>query len=215
MADHPRVEELRRRVRQDPASIAFAALAEEYRKLGRFADAVDTCRRGLARHPSYLSARVTLGRALAALDQHEAAAGEFEAVLRAAPENLLARKGLAEVFRRTGHFDAALEQLRLAAALAPQDPELRDGLRAAERILGRRHPQRTAPPPPGPVPAAVAEHVAASLAEPMTIAPADMKEAVEPHRDTPCLARQLRGLERFLAAIERARAVAPALSGCA
>ena len=31
MAHSARIEELRRRVQQDPASIAFAALAEEYR----------------------------------------------------------------------------------------------------------------------------------------------------------------------------------------
>jgi predicted Zn-dependent protease len=69
-----RIEDLRRRVEADPTSIAFAALAEEYRRLGRFQDAVDVCRRGLARHPAYLSARVTLGRALIELDQLEAGA---------------------------------------------------------------------------------------------------------------------------------------------
>ena len=42
------------------ASIAFAQLAEEYRRAAMFQDAVDTCRAGLAIHPSYLSARVTL-----------------------------------------------------------------------------------------------------------------------------------------------------------
>ena len=64
MADSPRIEELRRRVQLDPASIAFAALAEEYRRSGRFEEAVATCEAGLQRHPAYLSARVTMGRAL-------------------------------------------------------------------------------------------------------------------------------------------------------
>ena len=62
MAENPRIEELRRRVQMDPASIAFAALAEEYRRQGRHEEAIQTCRGGLQRHPSYLSARVTLGR---------------------------------------------------------------------------------------------------------------------------------------------------------
>ena len=57
MADNPRIEELRRRVQADPASIAFAALAEEFRRAGRYQDAIETCRTGLQRHPSYLSAR--------------------------------------------------------------------------------------------------------------------------------------------------------------
>ena len=44
MADSPRIEELKRRVQSDPASIAFAALAEEYRRAGRFEEAIETCR---------------------------------------------------------------------------------------------------------------------------------------------------------------------------
>ena len=54
MADTARIEELRRRVQMDPASIAFAALAEEYRRAGQFDDAIATCRTGLQRHPAYL-----------------------------------------------------------------------------------------------------------------------------------------------------------------
>ena len=42
----------------------LAALAEEYRRAGRFDEAIETCTTGLVRHPSYLSAHVTLGRAL-------------------------------------------------------------------------------------------------------------------------------------------------------
>ena len=36
MTETPRLEELKRRVQRDPASISFAALAEEYRRLGMF-----------------------------------------------------------------------------------------------------------------------------------------------------------------------------------
>jgi predicted Zn-dependent protease len=64
VADSPRIEELKRRVHSDPASIAFAALAEEYRRAGRFDEAIETCTSGHVRHPSYLAAHVTLGRAL-------------------------------------------------------------------------------------------------------------------------------------------------------
>ena len=64
LAESTRLEELRRRVDLDPASVSFAALAEEYRRAGRFDQAIATCRAGLARHPDYVLARVTLGRAL-------------------------------------------------------------------------------------------------------------------------------------------------------
>ena len=92
-----RIEELERRVRQDPASIAFGALAEEYRRAGRLEDAIAACRAGLERHPSYLSARVTLGRALQELGLQAEARAEFEYVLSLAPDNLAAIRGLAEL----------------------------------------------------------------------------------------------------------------------
>jgi tetratricopeptide (TPR) repeat protein len=100
MADNPRIEELRRRVLADPASIAFAALAEEYRRTGNYTEAIETCRIGLQRHPSYISARVTLGRALIEIAEYEEARKELELVLKSAPENLAAIRGLAEIHER-------------------------------------------------------------------------------------------------------------------
>jgi predicted Zn-dependent protease len=102
MAGSSRLEELRRRVESDPASIAFAQLAEEYRRVGNFERAVEVCRAGLARHPDYASARVTLGRALIDLDQLGAAEVEMRRVLTEAPDNLAAIRGLAEIHRRHG-----------------------------------------------------------------------------------------------------------------
>jgi tetratricopeptide (TPR) repeat protein len=104
MADTARIEELRRRVQTDPASIAFAALAEEYRRAGQFDDAIATCRTGLQRHPAYLSARVTLGRSLLETDRYDEARQELEQVLRAAPENLAAIRALAEIHHRVGEL---------------------------------------------------------------------------------------------------------------
>ena len=107
MADSPRIEELRRRVQNDPASIAFAALAEEYRKAGRFDEAIATCLAGLQRHPAYLSAHVTLGRAFIEVGRYEDAREELEHVLRLAPENLAAIRGLAEIHHRRGELARA------------------------------------------------------------------------------------------------------------
>src|SRR6185436_3100413 len=102
MAESPRIEELKRRVQQDPASIAFAALAEEYRRAGRFEEAIAACTTGLQRHPSYLSAHVTLGRALIEVGRYDEADEELQLVLRIAPENLAAIRGLAEIQHRRG-----------------------------------------------------------------------------------------------------------------
>src|SRR5215217_7730864 len=104
MADSSRIDDLRRRVQKDPASIAFAQLAEELRRSGQLQEAVDTCRSGLAIHPSYLSARVTLGRALLELNQCDDAAAELGVVLKSAPENLAAIRAMGEIHHRRGEF---------------------------------------------------------------------------------------------------------------
>jgi thioredoxin-like negative regulator of GroEL len=122
VVESTRIEELRRRVLRDPASVAFAALAEEYRRLGRFGDAIDTCRAGLLRHPSYQSARVTLGRALIDTGDFDAAAAELDCVLRAAPENLAAIRALAEIHRRRADMPETVESYGFPAMAMPSPP---------------------------------------------------------------------------------------------
>jgi tetratricopeptide (TPR) repeat protein len=150
MAESPRIEELKRRVQVDPASIAFAALAEEYRRAGRFEEAIATCQAGLQRHPAYLSAHVTLGRALQELGRFDEARQELEHVLRAAPENLAAIRGLAEIHHRRGELPEALEQYRSALSVAKHDAELED---TVDQISRQMSPAE-AGVPPGPAPLA-------------------------------------------------------------
>jgi len=125
LPDNARIADLRRRIQKDPASIAFAQLAEELRRAGEFREAADICRAELTFHPAYLSARVTLGRALLALDQLRDAQQEFEHVLLSAPENLAAIRGLADIHCSQGATIDALKYYRTALALAPHDSELR------------------------------------------------------------------------------------------
>jgi tetratricopeptide (TPR) repeat protein len=124
VSDSPRIDDLRRRVERDPTSIAFAQLAEELRRAGQMPEAVETARTGLSTHPGYVSARVTLARALTALDHLDEAQAELERVLRSAPENLTAVRGLADISRRRGNTREALMRYREALSLAPNDPEL-------------------------------------------------------------------------------------------
>ena len=73
--DKATIESLKERMARDPLSRAFLQLAEEYRKAGRFDEAVQVCNEGLARHPGYHTARIALGRTY--LD-----AGEFTDIVR-------------------------------------------------------------------------------------------------------------------------------------
>jgi tetratricopeptide (TPR) repeat protein len=175
MADSQRIEDLRRRVQRDPASIAFAQLAEELRRAGRSDESVETCRAGLAIHPGYLSARVTLGRALLELNQLDEAQGELEHVLKNAPENLAAIRGLGEIHHRRGDLSAALAQYRAALALARNDPDLEETVAQLARQVEPPKPTvssdalsfdqmqsellKLAPPPPAPPPVTMADIV--------------------------------------------------------
>ena len=156
MNDNPRIEALRRRVEKDPASIAFAQLAEEYRRGGDYEQAIAICREGLARHPGYLSAQVTLGRALIELGQFDEARKELEAVLRVAPDNLAAIRALAGIHEHLGDADA----IGLVAA-----PELGAELPAmSEEVV--RTPAAPGPPkvlPPPGIEIALVQHADPAL----------------------------------------------------
>ena len=135
MGDTARLEELRRRVELDPASIAFATLAEEYRRAGRFDEAVDASRAGLRFHPTYVSARVTLGRSLMELDQHDQAERELRLVLKSSPDNLAARRALGDLYWRKSDLTRALEQFKSAVSLAPGDHELADIVQSLQQEM--------------------------------------------------------------------------------
>jgi predicted Zn-dependent protease len=186
MADTPRIEELKRRVQSDPASIAFAALAEEFRRAGRFEEAIATCTAGLVRHPSYLSAHVTLGRSLIEVGRFEDAREELEHVLRLAPENLAAIRGLAEIHHRRG--DQGHEQYTDAdvARYAAEG----DAAHAAEAALQQAASHASPAAPEVAQPRALQP-------EPPAAAPAVRQPVATP----PALA----GLDQFLHAIVRTR----------
>ena len=155
MADSTRISELRRRVDSDPASIAFAQLAEEYRRSGQHEDAVRICRGGLARHPTYLSARVTLGRSLIELGQYDDGERELSLVLQSAPENLAAVRGLAEIAQRRGNLKEALALYEKALGITRHDVELEETIHdLTRRIASSEGRDVHDSPKPGTIPLA-------------------------------------------------------------
>jgi predicted Zn-dependent protease len=140
MSERSRLEDLRRRVQQDPASIAFAQLAEELRRENSLDEAVSVCRAGLAVHPGYVSARLTLGRALLELGELDAAEQELARVVQAAPDNLAAIRALGDVHARRGSLSSSLTQFQTALSLAPNDPALERTVNDLSRQLSEAPP---------------------------------------------------------------------------
>jgi tetratricopeptide (TPR) repeat protein len=111
------------RLARDPESLAFAQLADLYRKAGRTAAAIDLCRQGLRRWPHYTTARIILTKTLLAEGQIEPAQAEVEAILQTSPKDVQCHRLAAEVHRRAGRLDAAVAHLQQAVGLDPGDRE--------------------------------------------------------------------------------------------
>lgn len=136
-----RIQDLKRRIELDPGSRLFLALAEEYRKSGRLAEALSTLQRGLLAHPNYLSAQVALGRAYAESGQVTEAIATFSKVLVADPGNLVSAKSLADIYLSREETLEAVKKYKLYRALS--------GDRSVEEVIGRLE-KELAPPPPAP-----------------------------------------------------------------
>ena len=200
MQDDSRIEPLRKRLQKDPASIAFAQLAEEYRRVGRFDEAIEVCRAGLARHPGYLSARVTLGRALLEVGDVESAQRELTDVVRVAPENLSAIRGLADIHRKRGEIPEALAQFKSAFDMASPDPTIDQIVRDLRRDAVAPSGFAAAPSVPGDSSGSLSP--SGTAATPFTAGrPARQPESVaeDPRAARRAVAYQERWLEAILA----------------
>ena len=132
VADNPRIEELRRRIQKDPASIAFAQLAEEHRRAGQFDEAVRVCRAGLAQHPAYLSARDHARPRPAGNGAVRRSGQRVRVRAQAAPDNLTAIRELADIEQRRRASGA---QIAAGGALQRRQASVRP---RASRSGGRR-----------------------------------------------------------------------------
>ncbi|HEV8702696.1 MAG TPA: tetratricopeptide repeat protein [Candidatus Polarisedimenticolia bacterium] len=166
---HSSIESLKERIARDPLSRAFLQLAEEYRKEGRYQEAVRVCLEGLERHPTYHTARISLGRTLMEAGNLVDAKRAFSEVLDLQPENHLAGKLLADVQKKTSDRAGAAETYRTILRYYPGDREVQVLL--AEMLGGpiadtaqpaRVGPAAVPPAPPRAAPAPAAAVPAAS-----------------------------------------------------
>ncbi|MBI4591398.1 MAG: tetratricopeptide repeat protein [Candidatus Rokubacteria bacterium] len=111
------------RLAKDPTSLAFAALADLYRKAGRTGEAIALCRDGLGRYPHYATARLILAKAYLTEGNAEGALEELNRVVVQSPDDVQAHRLLADVYRRSGDLDLAARHLDRVVALDPADRE--------------------------------------------------------------------------------------------
>ena len=110
---------------RDPTSLAFAPLADAYRKVGRTREAINLCREGLARFQHYTTARLILAKAHLDDGNPEAALAELGVILQASPRDVQAHRMAAEVHRKAGRWEEARQHLERVVKLDAADRESR------------------------------------------------------------------------------------------
>jgi tetratricopeptide (TPR) repeat protein len=127
------IRTLTSRLADEPSSLAFLELGEALRRRGQLDAAYKVARGGLSRYPALADAHDLLARILG--DQGDLA-GAFDAwaeALRLDPMRIGALKGIAFLYFRAGDVPAALDHLRRAAEVDPDDQTI---IQAIERVRG-------------------------------------------------------------------------------
>jgi tetratricopeptide (TPR) repeat protein len=117
------IAKLTERISRDPKSKLFVPLAEEYKKAGDINMAIHVLTEGLKNNPGYVTARSFLGRLLIEKGDLPSAQKEFEEVVRAIPDNLMAQRKLADLYALQDRSADAAVHYKIALTLNPQDTE--------------------------------------------------------------------------------------------
>ncbi|MDF1502703.1 tetratricopeptide repeat protein [Roseisolibacter sp. H3M3-2] len=157
MADTDRLAELERKFAENPRRY-FAPLANEFRKHGELAAAVQLCRDQLARFPGHMSGYVVLGQALYESRRPEEARDAFVKALDLDPENLIALRHLGDIARDAGDGSAARAWYQRVLEADPRNDDIAaqlERLSPAARMAPPApvaQPAAFVPPPPPPPP---------------------------------------------------------------
>jgi predicted Zn-dependent protease len=119
-----KLEDLRRRVREDPGSRLFLGLAEELLRRGEREEALGVLEAGLAVRPGQIAATVAKARCLIELERPLEAWAVLDPVLQRDPTHLVAAKLAVELWLRVGDLERARESLDHYAPLGAADPDL-------------------------------------------------------------------------------------------
>ena len=120
----PEIDKLAKKLAKDPQSKVFLQLAEEYVKAGLFEEAAAVLEEGLKTYPTFLTARVALGRVYYQLGLVPKAKAMLEEAVKTSPDNLLAHRTLAQLYVQEGESEPALRSCSVVLSANPKDEEI-------------------------------------------------------------------------------------------
>jgi tetratricopeptide (TPR) repeat protein len=131
MAGPSRIDELRKKFDENPRRY-FAPLANEYRKIGDFDQAIFICQEFLPQQPGHMSGHIVYGQALFEAGRHDEARAVFETALALDPENLIALRHLGDIARAHGDSETARAWYRRVLESDPRNEEIAGILKALD-----------------------------------------------------------------------------------
>lgn len=173
MAYTSEIDKLERRHKENPAGLTFAPLAEQYRKTGYVARALEVLRAGLKLHPDYISASIVMGRCHLDLGEMTEAENTFRRVLELDNESVIALKALADLTERQTRFDESEHWLNYLLSIDSGNEDARGQLQR----LGTLREQFAHLSPP------VADAADESAAEPIAVAEERSQESAPSSAD--------------------------------
>ncbi|HUJ78943.1 MAG TPA: tetratricopeptide repeat protein [Nitrospiria bacterium] len=144
----PKIAELSAKLQKDPGSRLFVPLAEEYIKAEMLDEAVQVLTDGLKKHPEFHVARVTLGRIYFQQGKFAEARREFEEVVKVNPDNLIALRKLAVLYRQSKLLDLAKRCCDALLAANPKDAEMLQLLQEIKAAQGKDEQSEISIAPP-------------------------------------------------------------------
>ncbi len=147
------IAKLTERISKDPKSKLFVPLAEEYKKTGEIEMAIHVLTEGLKNNPGYVTARSVLGKLLLEKGDLDASQKEFEEVVKAIPDNLMAQRKLGELYALQNRPDEAIQHFKIVFSANPRDAELASlvsDLEAGRDVRPRIHLPKPHPSPEKP-----------------------------------------------------------------
>ncbi|HSQ78547.1 MAG TPA: tetratricopeptide repeat protein [Nitrospirota bacterium] len=177
--DTSEIAKLTERISKDPKSKLFVPLAEEYKKSGDLEMSIHVLTEGLKNNPGYVTARSFLGKLLFEKGDLAGAQKEFEEVVKAIPDNLMAQRKLGDLYILQNRPTDALMHYKTVLSLNQKDQETASLVSDVE--AGRDVKTRIAGPKP-----LTQEKAAKKQEPPQAVAPpADTKPQPSPARGAP------------------------------
>lgn len=134
----PEIAKLAQKLAKDPKSKVFVQLAEEYVKAGLFPEAIGALEDGLKVNPSFVTARVALGRIYHQIGEAAKARTTLEEAVKLSPDNLLAHRMLARLYAEAGEPARALRSCAVVLGANPKDGEIGELRRGIEQAQQRQ-----------------------------------------------------------------------------